>query len=363
MKLLMISRMSDTIEATFSHAWGNIDAVESVVVVRGKQGLPHPKVKYIEFPLTIDRIALLRSILQFIVAFFICVSLKPDIICGLHMSPQGYYSHILSRLFRKPLVLHLVSESQGGLNLRRYSQKQSSLIKSAFALNAAKRADAITTTGNTSQRRIILQGIPKYRVYVSPSIIDTTQFHPMSLPKKYDLIIISRLSWEKNIDTFLHVVKNLSEHYPIRAAIAGVGPDRIRLKKLAEELNVTENVEFLGWIDSKELNTLYNSATIFLLTSITEGFPTTISEALCSGLCVISSDVGDIATVVEHEVNGFLVSRFDDVDKYVQYIRLVLDDTSIVNKMAQASHSANDKLSYSTRTTLFRQILQDIHNR
>ncbi|MFW9933514.1 MAG: glycosyltransferase family 4 protein [Candidatus Thorarchaeota archaeon] len=360
MKILIICRMSNDIEASFSHVWGNLKSVSSVTVVRGKTGLFHPKVHYVTFHYIVDKIPLLRSLLQLIYSFFLCISYNPDIICSVHMSPQGYYGYALSKIFRKPLVLHLVSESYGGLLLRKYASKQANLMERPFAYRSAMHADIITTTGESSKKRLANVGIPSDRIYASPSVISTSRYKYLNLPKTIDIITLTRLSWEKHLDVFLQVIKEISERRPIRAVIAGIGPEMANLKAMAKQLDITDQVEFLGWVPDENLIHLLNSSSIFLLTSSTEGFPTTIAEAVCNGVNVISSDVGDISSFIKHGSNGFLVRPFNNVQKYVENALLLLDNPDYSMEIRKNGLETCKCLLYSQRESVFQSILHQL---
>jgi glycosyltransferase involved in cell wall biosynthesis len=78
------------------------------------------------------------------------------------------------------------------------------------------------------------------------------------------------------------------------------------LRTLAERMGVADRVRFLGWVSGEELESLYASATCFVLPSLIEGFGLPVLEAMARGIPVACSDrpalpevVGDAAVLFD----------------------------------------------------------------
>ncbi|WP_181813521.1 glycosyltransferase family 4 protein [Gaiella occulta] len=91
--------------------------------------------------------------------------------------------------------------------------------------------------------------------------------------------------------------------------LVGDGTDRERLELRAKELGVARDVFFLGY--QKDVARWYAVADAVVLTSVSEGTPVTIIEALAAGRPVVSTNVGGVADVVRDGVDGFLVEVGD----------------------------------------------------
>jgi glycosyltransferase involved in cell wall biosynthesis len=92
-----------------------------------------------------------------------------------------------------------------------------------------------------------------------------------------------------------------------RLEIAGTGPDRPALERLAGELGVSSHVNYLGFVsDSTQLRDLYRRASVLALPSAYEGLPMVLLEAMSCGTPVVGSDIAAIAEVVEPERTGML---------------------------------------------------------
>ncbi|MGE5192782.1 MAG: GT4 family glycosyltransferase PelF, partial [Deltaproteobacteria bacterium] len=87
--------------------------------------------------------------------------------------------------------------------------------------------------------------------------------------------------------------------------IVGDGPDRPALESLCDELRLRGNVRFLGFRD--DVHALLPQSDLFVLSSVTEGLPMTLLEAMAAGLPTVSTDVGGISELVAEGETGRLV--------------------------------------------------------
>ena len=91
--------------------------------------------------------------------------------------------------------------------------------------------------------------------------------------------------------------------------LAGDGPERAAAEALAIELRIDHRVHFLGWVD--DLRRFYSTVDVFALTSVNEGTPVAVIEAMAAGCAVVATSVGGVPDVVEAEVSGLLVPSRD----------------------------------------------------
>jgi glycosyltransferase involved in cell wall biosynthesis len=121
--------------------------------------------------------------------------------------------------------------------------------------------------------------------------------------------MVARLSPEKNIEYALRLAKGMQNIYLI---IIGSGPLSARLQSFVDE-NDIDNVLFLGY--KKNVKEFYNIFDAFLLTSIIEGTPISILEAMSCGLPIYSTGVGQIENNFGDLDNFNILSGTLNVDK------------------------------------------------
>lgn len=114
--------------------------------------------------------------------------------------------------------------------------------------------------------------------------------------------------------------------------ICGKGPEEEKLKKIAEDLGVKEQIHFLGFrTDIKEL---LRAADIFLFTSKQEGLARSLMEAMASGLPCVASRIRGNTDLIEGTRCGFLCSN---VDEYTVAINKVTDSLTVREEMGKSS--------------------------
>ncbi len=119
---------------------------------------------------------------------------------------------------------------------------------------------------------------------------------------------------------------------PVRCVIVGEGPQRRRLEELADELGISERVEFTGPVPQARLAEIYGAADLFVLASVVlEGsgkrdvIPNVLAEAMAMGVPVVSTDISGIAELVVNGTSGRLVAP-NDVAALAGAIAELLDD-------------------------------------
>jgi glycosyltransferase involved in cell wall biosynthesis len=131
----------------------------------------------------------------------------------------------------------------------------------------------------------------------------------LTVPTELEDVVVGyvgRLVSIKSLDTLVRGVAIARARLPkIRLLIAGDGEERPRLEQLVGELGLTDRVEFLGW--RSDLASLYRRMHVFVLTSINEGTPVSLIEAMAAGVPVVASSVGGVPDVVDAGVTGVLV--------------------------------------------------------
>lgn len=120
--------------------------------------------------------------------------------------------------------------------------------------------------------------------------------------------IVGRLAAIKNHKLFLDTIKLLKKENPdidARFLIIGDGELRNNLKIYATNLEIKDLVYFMGW--RKDLANIYADLDIVVLTSLNEGTPLSLIEAMASGKAVVATKVGGVPDLVSDNETGLLV--------------------------------------------------------
>jgi glycosyltransferase involved in cell wall biosynthesis len=102
----------------------------------------------------------------------------------------------------------------------------------------------------------------------------------------------------------------LAEGLDIHFVIAGGGHAQKPLEAMSRNLGIAHRVRFLGRVE--DIRPIYRTLDIFVLPSLSEGFPTVNLEAMASGLPVVTTDVGGSSEAIRNGVNGLVVPPGND---------------------------------------------------
>lgn len=140
------------------------------------------------------------------------------------------------------------------------------------------------------------------------------------------LICIARLCEEKGGGYLIRAMRQVVDREPdVHLTMAGDGPDRVKLERLAADLGIEEKVTFYGRFAPEELASLMHETDIVILPSLTEGLPLTIVEAMAFSKTIVATSVGGVPELIRHEVNGLLVEPENSSALALAILRCVHD--------------------------------------
>lgn len=187
------------------------------------------------------------------------------------------------------------------------------------------------------------------KVLVSRLGIDTSLWrndHSIeeTLPQKTSLPLIfsvGRLHPVKNHGFLIRACRVLKYRgVPFRCAIAGDGEQRHRLEKLIRTMQLGPEVELLGYVPRERLSALYAQAQVVVLTSLSEGIPVTLMEAMAMERLVLAPNITGIPELVADGETGFLYQP-DSLNDLVQKLERLLD---CANCFLEVRHAARQKV-------------------
>ena len=178
-------------------------------------------------------------------------------------------------------------------------------------------ADNVVAVSQGVADDLLSLGLPAYKInvvynpIVTPELADKAQeplAHPWFSSGQPPVILgIGRLTKQKNFSMLIRAFGQVREHYPVRLAILGEGEEQTELKALVEQLDLSEHVAFLGFVDNPYA--YLARAAVLVLSSLWEGFGNVIVEAIAVGTPVVSTNCkSGPAEILNHGEYGSLVS-------------------------------------------------------
>jgi glycosyltransferase involved in cell wall biosynthesis len=172
---------------------------------------------------------------------------------------------------------------------------------------------------------------------IIPNVIDLSLFRPSETARERSgphLIVTRNLEPIYGIDVVLRAFACVCERYPdARLTIAGEGPERPQLERLAEALHLEDRVRFAGRLSRDGIAELYRDADVMVNASLVDNMPNSILEAFASGLPVVSSATGGIPFLARDEETALLVPLCEP-DSLAQAVCRVLDDRELAARLA-----------------------------
>ncbi|MBQ7936540.1 MAG: glycosyltransferase, partial [Clostridia bacterium] len=183
-----------------------------------------------------------------------------------------------------------------------------------------------------------------YNIIDTESVCRNAEEDPNQYP--YDVIYIGRLTYQKNPQRLMEVFSKVAKQRPgTKFAVVGVGELEEETKKLAQQLNLEKNVDFLGF--RKNPHKMLKGAKVMVMTSRWEGTPMCALEAQALGVPIVSTPADGLTALVKNDETGYL-SESDDVlaEKILQVLNNKdLHQSLSVNAVAQ-SKGMNNKEQY-----------------
>jgi glycosyltransferase involved in cell wall biosynthesis len=230
--------------------------------------------------------------------------LRPDLVHALHLTSYGFLAVLCD--------VHPTLVSVWGTDV--LEAPRLSPFHYLITRYALRRADHITATGlrlAEAAARYAPAGKP---VTVVPYGVDLREFRPRPREARSEVVIgaVARLSKEKGLRYLLEAFAVVTGHHPqARLVLAGEGPERQRLERLAARLGLGERVRFLGEVPHEQVPEVLQQLDIFAMPSTYEGFGVAALEAEAMELPVVASRIHGIPDVVLDGETGLLVPARD----------------------------------------------------
>ncbi|WP_226579282.1 N-acetyl-alpha-D-glucosaminyl L-malate synthase BshA [Halobacillus litoralis] len=162
------------------------------------------------------------------------------------------------------------------------------------------------------------------------------------------LIHISNFRKVKRVTDVIQTFAKVREDMPAKLLLVGDGPEYSECYQLVQDLNLEEDVLFLG--KQENVSDLLSISDLKLLLSEKESFGLVLLEAMACGVPCIGANVGGIPEVIDHGETGF-ISELGNVEQTAYFAKNILQDKSLHQTMSeQAKRVVHDK--FATRTIL-----------
>jgi glycosyltransferase involved in cell wall biosynthesis len=213
-------------------------------------------------------------------------------------------------------------------------------------------------------------GVPEDRCVLIENGIDIDEYQRQNVPAAAParagvppgrLVVgaVGRLSEEKGFDILIRAADRLlRDGFDFELWIVGTGSQRDRLERMIVETDRGDRVRLLGY--RADMIDLYGAMDVFALSSLREGLPNVVLEAMALEVPVLATRIAGIPRLLEDGANGLLVAPGNE-DDLTAGLRRVLSDNDLRGHLAAAGRrTIEDRYSFQVRMDKMREVYDDV---
>ena len=309
-------------------------AIEPLLVLRRKRRTPPARIAELEqagVPLRVvagwSHAATIAAVVK------VCREFRPDVLVA-----HGFSEHLWGRyaglLAKVPHLVHVEHNTR-----ERYTRWR--LAQTRWL---AKRTDRIVGCSEGVRRVLLEMGMPPARTIAIPNGVRLQPFADAEAQpfaqRIPGIVMVARFSRQKDHATLLRAVALLRERGlapPLLFAGGGKGLHRRPLEKLADELGIAAQVQFLGVV--RDVPQRLMAHQLCVLSTHYEGMPLALLEGMAAGCAVVGSAVPGVREVLDDGVDGLLVAEAD-APALADALERVLRDPPFGARLAAAARRA-----------------------
>lgn len=243
-------------------------------------------------------------------------SLQPDLL-STHSSKAG----VLGRLAADRLELPVIFTAHGWAFTPGVPTTRRLLYQVIERLVSQKASHIITVSEH--DRRLALEQlrIDPERITAIPNGMPDVPTTPRAAPNMGEprLVMVGRFLPQKDHETLIRALVGL-RHRPWTLDLVGDGPRLGKVDSMVRAVGLQDRVRFLG--ERNDVERVLAGSSIFVLSSLWEGLPRSIIEAMRAGLPVVAARVGGVAELVQDQETGLLVEpkRADELERAIDFL-------------------------------------------
>ncbi len=207
--------------------------------------------------------------------------------------------------------------------------------------------DAFVAISDKIHNGLLMEGIPSERIHRITNMVDVDLYRPpregeresgkaaFGLGGKTVVTFCGRLAPIKGLEHLLPAWSEAVRTFPdARLLVLGEGPSRDSLERLASRLGIADTVRFEGRVD--DVPARLRSSDVFVLSSLMEGLPNSLLEAMAAGLPAVATNVGGVGDIIEDGKNGLLAGPADP-GGLAERIGMLLGDAGLRRRLGEAA--------------------------
>ncbi|MDA9275362.1 glycosyltransferase family 4 protein [Acidimicrobiia bacterium] len=189
--------------------------------------------------------------------------------------------------------------------------------------------------------------------------VEITEIQRRTLDKpEINLIIVSRLVIQKNIDLVINALKILN-NVNLKLNIIGEGNEISKLEKVINDFNLHKQVKLLGKIDNNEISKFLTNSDIFIQASDYEGLPHSVLEAINYEVPILSTEAGGCKDLLNDGERGFIISTPPNKNLIAKNIKFIINNKDeAIKRAAVAKSYISKEYNFSSQAKVYMEVIQ-----
>lgn len=273
-----------------------------------------------------------------------------------------------------PKIVALIENDPYRAFIHQVEQERLSRTKKLVYKHLLKQVDALVgVSRGVSAESSRVFGVPQKKIHTMYNGVDVdmvkqlaqanpnhrwlkpSRFHVSGIPV---LVSSARLSPEKDLGTLIRAVAILNKTQRVRAIILGTGSELKALRELSKRLGVFANIDFHGYADNPF--SFVAHADVFVMTSISEGFPSVLLEAMACEVPVVYTDCRfGPNEIIQQGKNGLLVPMRNP-EAVAEAVTQLLHDKNFSNRLVHQAQRTIKQFTVKKTVLELSRLLQQV---
>ena len=199
------------------------------------------------------------------------------------------------------------------------------------------------------------------RAFYLPNPVDIDHFCKSPHDNREGLLWVRAFSEIYNPEIPIRILSLLKSEYP-DLRLTMIGPDKgiqNQSVELVRELNLGDDVDFVGPVANRELESYYRSHAVFLNTTSYESFGTAVVEAAATAMPIVSSKVGELPYLWTHEENILFAEQLD-AEGFAKQARMILRDVDLAQDLGSKAASRVQEFEWSKINARWVEVINEL---
>jgi len=233
----------------------------------------------------------------------------------------------------------------------------------AFSIN---QSDAITAVSENLKQETYKTFDIEKEIEVIHNFVDVRRFSkkPIDAFRKViapnnERIILHASNFRKikRIQDVVYIFKKLNDKIPSKLLLVGDGPERPMAEELARELNLMNEIRFVG--KQQDMEEIFAIADLFLLPSEYESFGLSALEAMAGGAPVVSTNVGGLPEIIIPGENGYM-GDIGNIEQMASYAIDILKDENTFQRFKENARQQAEKFDITRIVPQYEKLYQNL---